>query len=468
MNDLLWASPRAPGLSHFNNMPTAHYQAFARRALMDQPAPPPILGQFYLYANATARAAVIEDSTLMSTSNGGFLTSAIPVPGEPFFGAPAQDSVSASGSVVELNGISQPWPTNGGGGSTPAVVNARLVLSNATLRAGSLAPGQQAVALQMVSFQWRRIFVGLAETAFADTTALPSVFDVTGPTARVTALNGGTGTGNARLSYTWLTPSLTTTQPGWTSLLSVEQPVAEIQSGVINNTQSAAFSRYPDFVSTTFYSNGYTDSAGSYQETFHLQASTVIRSLGVQSADESIVSSTVGWGESVSGMVAVPFTSGNTYPDALVASYTVGQGIAHYIVDLQTPTANLSSGGNDAFLNGANSLVALPVSAWYVGFMHNWTNSLQSCLTYSHTSLQSFTPNPIAGTGAPPPASPFRRGDYVQINLQRTRRVRFPSESGPPTHYLQYGIEYIYGQKQTLDGNHGHDHRGLFVVSLTQ
>jgi hypothetical protein len=457
MNDLLWAAPSPSGDTHTNNSPTP--TPYASGGAPSSPS----IGGFYIYANATARAAVIQDSTRLVSTNGGFLTSTIPVPGQPFYGAPSQSQVSASGSIVDFS-ASNPTPT----GPATVAFNSRITLNNATA-GGDTSSGAQTVALQMANIQYRRIFVGLGETAFADTSALPTIFDITGPTARVTGMSGGTGTGIGRLSLTWLSPLEGMPAPGLSSILSVENPVAEIQSGTAAGAPvgkgTSPFSRCPDFISTTFYSDGYMDQKQVYQELYHVQSSTVVRSLGLQSDNESVVSNAAGWGESISARVAIPFTSQIDAPDMVVASYTVGQGIAHYIVDLQTPANALKSGGNDAWLDTAGNIIPLPVTAWYAAYMHNWAPNWQSCICYSYTSLQSFvSTNPLT----PTVLSPFRHGQYAQVNLQRTVPFTLPKDKAPNQHWLQYGIEFIYGQKQTLDGAIGHDARGLFVLSVTK
>jgi hypothetical protein len=58
---------------------------------------------FSFDTNATARAAVNEDTTrLGAASAGGFLPSSIPVDGQPFFGTPAHTSVQGSGSTLSM------------------------------------------------------------------------------------------------------------------------------------------------------------------------------------------------------------------------------------------------------------------------------------------------------------------------------------------------------------------------------
>ena len=384
MNDLLWSAPSPANQITVNNS----------QGLWAGPPPLSPFEGFYLYVNATARAAVIDDSTRMSTPNNGFLPSAIPVPKQQYFGAPSQASVSGSGSVIDLTAPVGSGTTPRGEDSGAVTVNARLVLNSASFGPDTTFEANRSIALQAADVQYKRLFIGVGETAFADTSALPTIFDITGPSARITALATGSGTGTGRLSLSWLSPAEGQLAPGWTSIASVESPVPEIESSTMPSVPtgklSSPFAAFPDFISTTFYSDG-ASNGNTYLEHFRLQTSTVIRSLGLQNDTDSVVSRAFGWGESVSARVPVCFLSQTDYLDYLVASFTIGQGIAHYVVDLQAASAMaLKTGGNDALLNSSGTLIPLPVTAWYLGYMHNWTESLQSCVAYSFDQLDSF------------------------------------------------------------------------------
>ena len=293
------------------------------------------------------------------------------------------------------------------------------------------------------------------------------MIDTAGPNARITALAGGAGGGQGRFSYTLYTPDETKKLcPGISSIFSVETPVPEIKSGVstltTTGTNTSTFSKIPDLISTTYFSNGEFQKA-KYVESIHVQSSTVFRSLGYETDNESISATAFGWGESLSGMIAVP-TSCGSKADQIKASVTGGQGIAHYVVDLQTPSANLRLNGNDAYLNASNELIPLSVVAWYTSYLHYWNDDWQSNLTYSSVQLGGFD-----GPSSPltaPSVSPYRHGEYVGVNLLYTHPFTINGEPAYLSHNWQTGIEYLYGQKETLDGSSGHDNRILFLTQI--
>ena len=116
-------------------------------------------------------------------------------------------------------------------------------------------------------------------------------------------LQQGTGTGQARLSYAIIIPDVNLPlAPGVTSLVSVESPIDEIKNSVSTltntGTNTGTFSRCPDFITTTYYSNGYMKGQ-QYVETLHLQSSTLFRSLGLENDTQTAVVNAFGWGESL-------------------------------------------------------------------------------------------------------------------------------------------------------------------------
>jgi hypothetical protein len=447
INDLLWSAP--------GSVAQVPEQAVAAARYMDQPTQ-----AINLYYQAQARAAVIGDSTRMGTATGNFLPSAIPVTGQAFFGAPAQATVAGSGSVAKLGAYSE---LDDGGA---AVIDTKFVLQSLSVGSPDSASSGQTVALQSATLQYRRLLVGAGETAFADTAANPFTLDTAGPNARVTVLQQGTGGGQGRLSYTIVTPDVAKAMsPGLTSVISVESPIAEIRSGIsslaVTGTNTSPFSRYPDLITTTYYSDG-DATANVYKETFHLQSSTVFRSLGLQNDSEQFAASAFGWGESLSGMYTFE-TGRSSNRDVVQTSVTGGQGIAHYIVDLQTALTSLKLNGNDAYLNSSNTLIPLPVLAWYASYTRNWNDFWQSSFTYSCVQLGSFSTTNSTFTS--PGVSPYHQGQYAGVNLMFTQPFTVPKDPAT-SHKWQMGVEYLYGQKKALNGSLGHDNRALFVMAI--
>ena len=93
--------------------------------------------------------------------------------------------------------------------------------------------------------------------------------------------------------------------------------------------------------------------------------------------------------------------------DAIGGSIIYGDGIAHYINDLHVLATTLTTGGNDAILDGTK-LEPLPALAYYGGYLHQWSTTYQSSLAFSRVQLDGM-PGQVANA--------YHFGDYAVINL---------------------------------------------------
>jgi hypothetical protein len=139
--------------------------------------------------------------------------------------------------------------------------------------------------------------------------------------------------------------------------------------------------------------------------------------------------------------------------DRVMFSATYGEGISHYIADL-----NAAGDTGDAVVNVTGSLEALPAFASYVAFTHQWTNALRSTATLSHVTLDTTTPLGVAD-------SPYRSGDFQAVNLVY-HRILTADVGDKKGERFYTGIEYLHGRKETLSGSDGDAHRILFLVAL--
>jgi hypothetical protein len=398
-------------------------------------------------AGYKGRAALTADSTrLASFAKGSFLTSAIPVAGQPFFDSGSRANLQANGSAVGIKTSAETW--NGVG-----VSGYLQVLAQNTSVVGDANGGGGNVALQQAFGQLGRLCVGIMETAFADPTSIPEVLDLAGPNARITVQPAGAGDGQGRLSYFLFSDA---NKPGFIGNLSIEQPAPEIQT----TAATSKFSRCPDFITTWKYTQGIEDKKyREYIEDWHIQFGTVFRSLGLENDSGTFEQAVFGWGTSLSGMYRIPSYRGLAVRDGVFFSATYGEGIGHYIVDLRS--VQTDNTGNDAIVDANGDLVALPVLAWYVGYTHNWVDFLRSSVTFSQVDLDSVVPLAVG-------PAPYRRGNYVAVNLvyhELFEAFNSPSYAGFKNFYT--GIEYLYGHKEILDGADGEAHRFLWLVSLS-
>ena len=93
-----------------------------------------------------------------------------------------------------------------------------------------------------------------------------------------------------------------------------------------------------------------------------------------------------GFGAGLSGRLAAP---GDTDKGQVTCSAYAGSGIGRYITDLGT------LGGQDAFYDLAtNTIDALPVFAWYLGYERRWSTNLRSTFTYGTVVVDNIEVQP--------------------------------------------------------------------------
>ncbi len=156
----------------------------------------------------------------------------------------------------------------------------------------------------------------------------------------------------------------------------------------------------------------------------HVQISGVIRRLGYNN-NAGPEDSTFGWGTQIAGGLK---TWGD---DVLLGNFSYGDGIGRYIQDLP--------GGSGAVVEPNDHLHALTAWGTMLSYRHQWTEKWRSTVTYSYVKLDSV---PEMGGFA------YDHTHYAQANLIWAASKNF---------YV--GIEYLYGLKQTLNGNSGNDQR---------
>lgn len=440
-DQLRFSAPTAPSLSQSAPPPATESK---NMGILGMPqfslSEAPIFTTDYL-----GRAAFFGDSTRMAAfAKGNMLPSAIPVAGQPFSNSGWRANAQGSGSAVRLNAYTPP--------SVDFAASAHVQLL-ATSMGTTGAQADSSVAIREAFGRLNAVSLGLMETAFADPASVPETLDLAGPNARITALpGGGIGTGQGRISYDFLTDGA---PGGWCLTSSLEQP----QPQIATTATTGAFSQYPDFINALQYVDVETVD-GKVIEKWHLQFGTVIRNLGLENSTDTYRQNVTGWGTSLSGSYRFNLDPCLDQADRVMFSATYGQGISHYINDLNTATDT-----NDAAVNGAGTLVSQPVLAWYAAYTHNWTNTLRSTATYSQVNLSSSLPQ---GSGSP---GPYHCGRYAAINL--VFHATFLTKAVAPStkdaeHNFFTGLEYSYGQKETLNGATGDDNRIMWVTAISK
>jgi hypothetical protein len=426
------------GPSFYPTPATYFYDATQEGGLPGAP-PTPTLFEAPINANFLGRAAAISDSTrLASFAGGNFLPAAIPVAGQPFFGSGPRANLQGSGSAVGIKAVGEVFP-----GAVAGAV-AQILVKEAGLP--SDGTGSTNFAIQQAFGRLNRLKVGLMESAFADPSAVPETLDLAGPNARTTVYSAGLGTGQGRLSYDFFSDA----PDGLKATASIEQPRPQIQTV----TTTGTYARSPDFVGAVQYVEGDYDGPKFY-ERWHLQFGTLFRNLGLENSPGTFRQDVFGYGLSLSGALRFVLNPNLETLDRVMFSVTYGEGISRYITDL-----NAAPDTNDAVVNVGNELVPLPTLAWYIGYTHNWTDYFRSTATYSQVNLDSVAP--LGAT-----VSPYRVGDYVAVNLVYHRAFQTQTDGKLKNHNFFTGIEYLYGQKETLDAASGDAHRIMLVVAIS-
>jgi hypothetical protein len=399
-----------------------------------------------------ARGAVIVDSTRLDPNASGlFLPSAIPVRGEAFFGTGERATLQGQGTSVAISWASDITPQS-------------PVFGAVRLQVFSLTTDEFRVNTPQAWLQWQDVLFGVTDSLFTDLDVNPDTIDLNGPNARPYFVGG-----HPQIRCTLLEPTEWAIDPsGFYVNASIELPNPDLY--VPSDQDYAAFARYPDCVMTVKYQEGEwqthrcppSDKRDLYDESWHVQLGTLLRDLGVENAAASVREEAVGWGVQLSARVTVFGGSDgcDLLRDYAFLSFVYGEGIGEYFSDLRTVSAT-----NDAAYNSTtNALTALPLSAFVVGYQHQWTDTLRSTAVYSRIDLDS-TQIP----GGDTTTLPYRRGEYISINLMY--HLHPCVEDGAHNfaeHHFFAGVEYLYGVKENLSGATGDDHRVMCVLAASK
>jgi hypothetical protein len=258
-------------------------------------------------------------------------------------------------------------------------------------------PGSYQFHLRHAFGQLDNFGAGYSFSAFMDNDALPDTLDFEGPGAAPFLLL-------AQARYTWKAG------PHTNFTVSAEAPSAEVTAPI-----GSGKSTFPDITLRARYE----------ADAGHVQLGGVFRRLAFRSGT-GISDSTNGYGLSLAGSLK---TTGDDY---LVAGGVWGKGIARYVSDI-------AGSGLDAVVDASGNLQAIEEYGAYAGYTHYWMPKLRSTgvigyLGMSNKSFQSPTS--------------FKQSEYYSANL-----IWNPAGS------LNVGIELLYGNNKTFDGNSANDTR---------
>jgi hypothetical protein len=124
-----------------------------------------------------------------------------------------------------------------------------------------------------------------------------------------------------------------------------------------------------------------------FREDAHVNLAFLLRQIRGEPLDQpNTTLSTTGFGVGVSGRLTAPWQADK---GQVTFSAYAGSGIGRYITDLGT------LGGQDAYYDPeANTIDALPVFAWYLGYERRWDAKLRSTFTYGSVLVNNIAAQP--------------------------------------------------------------------------
>jgi len=242
-----------------------------------------------------------------------------------------------------------------------------------------------------------QLLVGQTWSTFANVRAVPQTLDSAGPSSIINQRQG---------QVRWTQDII---REGLSFSVAVENPELAV-TDTISDLDVTTVTETPDFVTRLLYS----DDRSSFQ------LSGVVRNLGLITPSNNRYEKAA-WGVNVSG------THRFTDRDEGYLQFIVGDGIGSY------------NGIPDVVSDGVSRGGLLPMMGWMVAWNHQWSDDLQSSLTYSENILD----NPSYQ-----PGDELHRNTYFSTNLIWS----------PATNYFM-GIEYLYGIRENVDTQDADAHR---------
>jgi outer membrane DcaP-like protein len=324
-----------------------------------------------------------------------FVTSSIPVAGSPEAGKEPRFVLTPIPSRVNLDV------------RTPTGVGAMRAFVE-----GDFAGSSRVFRLRHAYGQWKGLIVGQTWSTFADPEAEPDGIDFEGLNA--IAL--------------FRQPLVRWTKPvgaGFSLAAAIENPAPDI-------TNAEGVSQVPDLVVRARWEppEGQKGPLGlmKVRQGVHVNLALLFRQLRGEPLDQpNTTLSTGGFGAGVSGRLMTPWQADT---GQITFSAYAGSGIGRYITDLGT------LGGQDAYYDPeTNTIDALPVFAWYLGYERRWDAKLRSTFTYGSVLVNNI---------AAQPGSAFHMTNRWSLNL-----------TWSPIPRIDLVSEFLFGNRINKDGQKG-------------
>jgi hypothetical protein len=267
--------------------------------------------------------------------------------------------------------------------------------------------GERALNLRHAYGQLLNVLAGFTTSTLQDVDARPDTLDFEGSPARVSLRH-------AQLRYTMPLPH------GQSFAFAVEEPNSDLPSTAAGQSITP-FTTWPD----TIVRYRFDARRG------HVQAGTVLRSIGAFASDGQTEQQVTGVGASLSASFIT------RKHDTLVFVVNAGRGFARYIKDM-------SGKGLDVGLDQSGNPRPLGLAAAIAGYQHVWTPRLRSTAAMSTDVLNTL---------------PTQPGDTYRRAISSTFNLMFK-----PVPAFTTGIEYSFGRFDVKDGRHNSANRLQFAV----
>jgi len=291
--------------------------------------------------------------------------------------------------------------------------------------------GQTTLRLRHAWATYKNFGMGQTWSNFMDIDIFPNTIDYWGPTGMVFYRNKqarySLPMGEDELSFSIEDPSTALTVGRFRDLDFCNLPEPPLDCESVESTLGEQFQAHndlPDF--TVRYRNN-----GDFG---HYQVAGMLRKLGYERLDTGTKDDELGWGINTSAGL-------NTWGrDMLKLQVAFGEGIGNYMndggVDIAPDSANIEKAE-------AEAVPLLGISAYYD---HYWSDKWSTSVGWSMIDLDTSN-----GQGA----SEFEKGQIAQINL-----LHYPMD------HVLLGTEFIWGQREDIDGNKGEDYRIQFSLKV--
>jgi hypothetical protein len=291
--------------------------------------------------------------------------------------------------------------------------------------------GQTTLRVRHAYGTYKNFLMGQTWSNFMDIDIFPNTVDYWGPTGMVFYRNQqATYTfpmGEDLVSVGLEDPGTALTVGRFRDTSDCDLPNAPLDCDSTGSTAADVFQSYNDLpdLAARYRNNG---------DFGHYQVAGIVRKLGYERLDNGAKDYEVGWGINTSSAL-------NTWgKDQLKLQVAYGEGIGNYMND---GGIDIAPDSTDITKANAETVPLWGLSAYYD---HYWSDKWSTSVGWSMTDLDTTD-----GQGP----DEFKKGQIANINL-----LYYPAD------HVLMGTEFIWGQRENIDGNLGSDYRIQFTLKV--